>query len=90
MPSFSEFAKEIGVKSKNAVLKWVGKLEEAGIVRQDVTGRLSLGEKFSSLKLLGVIEAGFPISSPGDLKSVQEITKVVKEPVIAALSRAIK
>lgn len=37
-----------------------------------------------------VIEAGFPISSPGDLKSVQEISKVVKEPIIAALSRAIK
>ena len=37
-----------------------------------------------------VIEAGFPISSPGDLKSVQEISKHVKKPVITALSRAIK
>ncbi len=37
-----------------------------------------------------VIEAGFPISSPGDLTSVQEITKVVKKPIITALSRAIK
>ncbi len=37
-----------------------------------------------------IIEAGFPISSPGDLKSIQEITKVVKRPVITALSRAIK
>lgn len=37
-----------------------------------------------------IIEAGFPISSPGDLQSVQEITKVVKKPVITALSRAIK
>jgi 2-isopropylmalate synthase len=45
-----------------------------------------------ALEELGVdvIEAGFPFSSPGDLKSVQEIAKVVKEPVIAALSRAIK
>ncbi|HSW47672.1 MAG TPA: 2-isopropylmalate synthase [Candidatus Saccharimonadales bacterium] len=44
------------------------------------------------LEELGVdiIEAGFPISSPGDLKSVQEISKVVKKPVITALSRAIK
>lgn len=49
-------------------------------------------EVAKALEELGVdvIEAGFPISSPGDLKSVQEITKVVKEPVIAALSRAIK
>jgi len=44
------------------------------------------------LESLGVdiIEAGFPISSPGDLKSVQEISKVVKKPIITALSRAIK
>ncbi len=49
-------------------------------------------EVAKNLENLGVdiIEAGFPISSPGDLKSVQEITKVIKKPVIAALSRAIK
>ncbi len=43
------------------------------------------------LELLGVdvIEAGFPISSPGDLQSVQEISKAVQGPVICALSRAI-
>lgn len=45
-----------------------------------------------ALEELGVdiIEAGFPISSPGDLLSVQEISKVVKQPVITALSRAVK
>src|SRR5215469_1807266 len=45
-----------------------------------------------ALEELGVdsIEAGFPISSPGDLQAVQEITKVVKQPIITALSRAIK
>src|SRR5579864_7607908 len=44
-----------------------------------------------ALEELGVdiIEAGFPISSPGDLASVQEISKVVKKPVITALARAI-
>ena len=36
------------------------------------------------------IEAGFPISSPGDLHAVQEITKVVKKPIIASLARAVK
>ncbi|HSW96387.1 MAG TPA: 2-isopropylmalate synthase [Candidatus Saccharimonadales bacterium] len=48
-------------------------------------------EVAQALEALGVdiIEAGFPISSPGDLKSVQEISKVVREPVITALSRAI-
>ncbi len=37
-----------------------------------------------------IIEAGFPISSPGDFQSVVEISKVVKNPVICPLSRAIK
>ena len=37
-----------------------------------------------------VIEAGFPISSPGDFKSVVEISKVVERPVISALPRAIE
>jgi 2-isopropylmalate synthase len=42
------------------------------------------------LELLGVdvIEAGFPISSPGDFKSVVEISKAVREPIICALTRA--
>jgi 2-isopropylmalate synthase len=37
-----------------------------------------------------VIEAGFPISSPGDFLSVVEISKAVSEPVICALTRAKK
>lgn len=42
------------------------------------------------LELLGVdvIEAGFPISSPGDFRSVQEIGKLVKNATVAALTRA--
>ncbi|OJJ20458.1 2-isopropylmalate synthase [marine bacterium AO1-C] len=45
-----------------------------------------------ALEILGVdiIEAGFPISSPGDFQSVIEISKAVSDPVICALSRANK
>lgn len=45
-----------------------------------------------ALEELGVdvIEAGFPISSPGDYQSVVEISKAIKKPVICALSRAVK
>lgn len=44
------------------------------------------------LEMLGVdvIEAGFPISSPGDFNSVVEISKNVSEPIICALSRGVK
>ncbi|QQG40655.1 MAG: 2-isopropylmalate synthase [Candidatus Levyibacteriota bacterium] len=39
---------------------------------------------------IDIIEAGFPISSPGDLKSIIELSKVVTRPTICSLSRAIK
>lgn len=43
-----------------------------------------------ALEALGVdvIEAGFPISSPGDFNSVVEISKAVSLPIICALTRA--
>lgn len=42
------------------------------------------------LELLGVdvLEAGYPLSSPGDFKSVTEISKAVTKPIISALTRA--
>ncbi|UKK50101.1 2-isopropylmalate synthase [Prevotella sp. E13-17] len=45
-----------------------------------------------ALEQLGVdvIEAGFPISSPGDFNSVIEISKAVTWPTICALTRAVK
>lgn len=44
------------------------------------------------LEALGVdvIEAGFPISSPGDFNSVIEISKAVTWPTVCALSRAVE
>ncbi|GAB3333120.1 2-isopropylmalate synthase [Larkinella ripae] len=57
--------------------------------------QLTTAEKIvvaKELERLGVdiIEAGFPISSPGDFQSVVAISKAVTEPVICALSRAKK
>ena len=45
-----------------------------------------------ALETLGVdiIEAGFPISSPGDFSSVIEISKAVTWPTICALTRAVE
>lgn len=44
------------------------------------------------LDLLGVdvLEAGFPISSPGDFNSVEEISKLVKNAKVCGLTRAVK
>jgi Isopropylmalate/homocitrate/citramalate synthases len=45
-----------------------------------------------ALEELGVdiIEAGFPISSPGDFKSVSDIGAVIKNAVVCGLSRAVQ
>ena len=44
------------------------------------------------LEALGVdvIEAGFPVSSPGDFHSVEEIAKIVKNATVCGLSRAVQ
>ncbi len=44
------------------------------------------------LEALGVdiIEAGFPISSPGDFESVEQISKAVKYATVCGLSRAVQ
>jgi 2-isopropylmalate synthase len=43
------------------------------------------------LERLGVdiIEAGFPISSPGDFRSVEAVCEAVREPIVCGLSRAV-
>lgn len=55
----------------------------------DTTQKLIIAER---LDLLGVdiIEAGFPISSPGDFNSVNEISKLVKNATVCGLTRAVK
>lgn len=56
--------------------------------------KLDTGEKIEialQLEALGVdiIEAGFPISSPGDFHSVQEISRIIKNVSVCGLSRAV-
>ena len=57
--------------------------------------KLNTSEKIEialALEQLGVdiIEAGFPVSSPGDFHSVEEIAKVIKNAVVCGLSRAVQ
>jgi|TARA_B110000908_G_C10250703_1_gene451863 2-isopropylmalate synthase len=57
--------------------------------------KLDTGQKLiiaERLDLLGVnvIEAGFPVSSPGDFNSVTEISKIIKNAIVCGLTRAVK
>lgn len=61
---------------------------------QALSASLTVKEKLQiayALERLGVdvIEAGFPVSSPGDFESVQTIAKHIKNSRICALSRAV-
>lgn len=49
--------------------------------------KLMIAEKLDELGV-DVIEAGFPISSPGDFHSVSEISKLVKNAKVCGLTRA--
>lgn len=55
----------------------------------DTKQKLVIAER---LDLLGVnvIEAGFPVSSPGDFTSVSEIGKIVKNATVCGLTRAVE
>ncbi len=50
--------------------------------------KLEVAKQLARLKV-DVIEAGFPIASPGDFSAVQSIAKNVRGPIIAGLARAL-
>jgi 2-isopropylmalate synthase len=62
---------------------------------QALPASLSVGQKIRIARQLAllkvdVIEAGFPISSPGDFISVETIAKEVDGPIICGLARAVE
>jgi 2-isopropylmalate synthase len=54
-----------------------------------VNQKIRIARQLALLKV-DVIEAGFPISSPGDFISVETIAKEVKGPIICGLARAVE
>ena len=55
----------------------------------NTTEKLELALELENLGV-DIIEAGFPISSPGDFESVQKIARTIKEATVCALSRAVQ
>ncbi|HKN88720.1 MAG TPA: 2-isopropylmalate synthase, partial [Acidimicrobiia bacterium] len=55
----------------------------------DGEGKLRLAKQLAALGV-DVIEAGFPISSPGDFEACQAIAREVRGPMVTALARAVK
>jgi 2-isopropylmalate synthase len=55
----------------------------------DSVTKLMIAEQLDQLGV-DVLEAGFPISSPGDFKAVEDISKLVKNARVCGLTRAVK
>ena len=55
----------------------------------DSVTKLTIAEQLDQLGV-DVLEAGFPISSPGDFKAVEDISKLVKNARVCGLTRAVK
>lgn len=72
MPTFSELMKLWGYKTKSAVNYKLDQMIDAGLVRKDKTGRLLPHkiEEEEGLKLLGLVEAGFPSPAEEELLDV--------------------
>lgn len=63
--------------------------EQAPGASLNAAEKLEIAQSLADLGV-DVIEAGFPVSSKGELVSVQQIAKAIKGPVICGLARAIK
>ena len=72
MPSFSEIGDLTGMRSKNAVFKFVGKLEKLKVLERDGKGRLIPLAIANPVKVLGTVEAGFP--SPAEEELVDTLS----------------
>jgi len=55
----------------------------------NTTEKVELAQQLEALGV-DIIEAGFPISSPGDFHSVEEISKIIKDATVCGLSRAVQ
>ncbi|GAA4268446.1 2-isopropylmalate synthase [Hyunsoonleella aestuarii] len=51
--------------------------------------KLVIAEQLDNLGV-NIIEAGFPVSSPGDFRSVEEISKIVKNATVCGLTRSVE
>lgn len=60
MPGYQEMMDLWGFRSKNAVFKTIQKLVDEGFITKNNDGHIAPGEGWGSVRVLGVVEAGFP------------------------------
>lgn len=77
MPTFSEIGEITGLRSKNAVFKLVSSLQKLDVLDKDNQGRLIPKSIGNSVKILGTVEAGFPIPAEEELADTISLDKLL-------------
>ncbi len=78
MPSYSEMGKLLGYRSKSAVAYFVRKLIDEGVLEKDSKGRL-IPKNLGEIKLLGLVEAGFPTAAEEELLDTMSLDDFLVE-----------
>lgn len=73
MPTYTELMDIYGFKSKNSVFKVVKKLVEENFLHKDDQGRLLPGKLFKEIRVLGLVEAGFPSPAEEELSDTMSL-----------------
>lgn len=73
MPSYLEIAELAGFASKNAAYRLAQKMISEGFLEKDTTGRLLPGTLSRGIRMLGVVEAGFPAFAQEDVSDTVSI-----------------
>jgi repressor LexA len=79
LPSFQELADLFDYQSKNAAYKLADRLEQAGYIRKDATGKLVPTAKLTDIKVLGDVTAGFPSPAEEELVDTMSLDEFLVE-----------
>src|SRR3989344_4532400 len=73
LPGYKEIMTLTGFRSKNAVFKLIQKLTSDGTIAKDSSGKMIPRGIRSGLRLLGLVEAGFPSPAEEELLDVMSL-----------------
>ena len=66
LPSYAELMKLTRFSSRSSIFKLIGRLTQEGFLSKDKKGHIAPGPSWSPLRVLGLIEAGFPSPAEED------------------------
>ncbi len=72
MPGYQEVMNITGFRSKNAVWKLLERLADEGVIEKDAQGKIAPRNIKEGIKLLGLVEAGFPSPAEEELLDVMD------------------